>query len=79
MNPIQEAIEEIESREPGDKFTYTEVARRYNIDGRTLARRYQGVTGPRGLPIDPYTHKPKSNSETTARRLLNDVCHRQGS
>ncbi|OAG18892.1 hypothetical protein CC77DRAFT_896587, partial [Alternaria alternata] len=50
MNPIQEAIEEIESREPGDHFTYTEVARRYNIDRRTLARRHQGVTGPRGLP-----------------------------
>jgi transposase-like protein len=50
MNPIQEAVEEIESREPGDNFTYSEVARRYNIDRRTLARRHQGVTGPRGLP-----------------------------
>ena len=26
INPIQEAIEEIESRELGDYFTYTEVA-----------------------------------------------------
>jgi transposase-like protein len=50
VNPIQEAVEEIESCEPGDNFTSSEVARRYNIDRRTLARRHQGVTGPRGLP-----------------------------
>ncbi|KAG9191048.1 hypothetical protein G6011_09136 [Alternaria panax] len=74
MNPIQEAIEEIESREPGDNFTYTEVARRYNIDRRTLARRHQGVTGPRGLPhrsLHPQTEIELRNycKTLTERRL----------
>ena len=74
MNPIQEAIEEIESREPGDHFTYTEVARRYNIDRRTLARRHQGVTGPRGLPhrsLHPQTEIELRNycKTLTERRL----------
>ncbi|RYN27486.1 hypothetical protein AA0114_g12537, partial [Alternaria tenuissima] len=74
MNPIQEAIGEIESREPGDHFTYTEVARRYNIDRRTLARRHQGVTGPRGLPhrsLHPQTEIELRNycKTLTERRL----------
>ena len=50
MDLIQEAIREIGSREPGDDFRYREVARRHNVDRRTLARRHQGVTGQRGLP-----------------------------
>jgi transposase-like protein len=42
MDPIQEAIKEIESREPGDKFSYREVARKYGVDRTTLSRRHQG-------------------------------------
>jgi hypothetical protein len=49
MDPIQEAIEEIESREPGAYFLYSQVAKRYNVDQRTLARRHQGQTQPRHL------------------------------
>jgi hypothetical protein len=49
MDPIQKAIEEIESREPGAYFSYSQVAKRYNIDRRTLARRHQGQTQPRHL------------------------------
>ncbi|KAG9194058.1 hypothetical protein G6011_04093 [Alternaria panax] len=49
MDPIQAAIEEIESRDEGEHFTYSEVARRYGVDRRTLARRHQGKTQPREL------------------------------
>ncbi|KAL6702397.1 hypothetical protein ACN47E_002190 [Coniothyrium glycines] len=74
MNPIQEAIEEIESRKPGDNFTYAEVARRYNINERTLARRHQGVTGPRGLPhrsLHPQTKiKLRNYCKTLTKRRL---------
>ncbi|KNG52820.1 pogo transposable [Stemphylium lycopersici] len=42
MDPIQEAIRYIESREPGDDFSYREVARKYGVDRTTLSRRHQG-------------------------------------
>lgn len=47
MDPIEAAIEAIESREPGEHFTYTEVANRYNVSRHTLARRHKRVQAPR--------------------------------
>jgi DNA invertase Pin-like site-specific DNA recombinase len=44
MDPIQEAIEDIESREDGASFSYPEVARKFNINRTTLSRRHQGLT-----------------------------------
>jgi transposase len=41
MNPIQEAIDDIESRESGDNFSYREVAKKFNVDRTTLSRRHQ--------------------------------------
>jgi predicted transcriptional regulator len=32
MSPIQEAIEYIESREAGDKFSYRQVAKEFGVD-----------------------------------------------
>ncbi|KAG9194337.1 hypothetical protein G6011_04372 [Alternaria panax] len=32
MDPIQKAIEEIESREPGDDFSYNKVAAKYGVE-----------------------------------------------
>jgi transcriptional regulator with XRE-family HTH domain len=49
MDPIQEAIEEIKSRELGASFSYRQVAKKYGISYRTLARRHQGKTQPRAL------------------------------
>ena len=40
MDPIQEAIEEIESRELGASFSYRQVVKRFGISYRTLARRH---------------------------------------
>ncbi|KAH5363543.1 hypothetical protein HBI48_081690 [Parastagonospora nodorum] len=59
MDPIQAAIEDIESREPGERFTYTEVAAKYNIDRTTLSRRYRGIQAavgtqpPNGRKLSP--------------------------
>jgi hypothetical protein len=41
MNPVQEAIEDIESRELGDEFSCRKVAIRCNVGRTTLSRRHQ--------------------------------------
>jgi DNA-binding GntR family transcriptional regulator len=37
MDPIQEAIAEVELREPGDKFSYQQIAKKYSVNRVTLA------------------------------------------
>ena len=49
MDPIQEAIAEIESREPGDKFSYQQIAKKYGVNRVTLARRHKGETEAYGI------------------------------
>ncbi|KAH5390817.1 hypothetical protein HBI32_241910 [Parastagonospora nodorum] len=59
MDPIQAAIEDIESREPGERFTYTEVAAKHNINRTTLSRRHRGIQAavgtqpPNGRKLSP--------------------------
>ncbi|KAF1363038.1 hypothetical protein EJ07DRAFT_58652, partial [Lizonia empirigonia] len=43
MDPIDVAIEVIESREPEEHFTYTEIADQFNVSRSTLSRRHRGV------------------------------------
>jgi hypothetical protein len=40
MNPIQDAIEAIDSRPSGETFTYTEVAKIFKVHPETLRRRH---------------------------------------
>jgi hypothetical protein len=77
MNPIQEAIEYIESREPGDQFSYRKVAEKFNVDRTTLARRHQGkqstyaTKGKRQQLLDPQQeHKLVLYIERCVRRGL---------
>jgi hypothetical protein len=39
MAPIDEAIEELKSCEPGEQFTLREVAEKYDVNRSTLGRR----------------------------------------
>jgi hypothetical protein len=60
MDPIQEAIEEIESSNPGDEFSYQQIAKKYNINRCTLARRHKGLQeayGVRRLSLHPQHEK----------------------
>jgi hypothetical protein len=41
MDPIQEAIEYIESRESGDNVSYRKVAEKFGVNRSTLSRRHQ--------------------------------------
>jgi hypothetical protein len=43
MDPIEAAIEAIESREPGASFSYRKVAEQFKVNRTTLSRRYQGL------------------------------------
>jgi hypothetical protein len=41
MSSIEVALAAIESLKPGEKLVYTEIAAKYGVDRRTLARRHQ--------------------------------------
>jgi hypothetical protein len=45
MDPIQDAVEAIDSRPSGETFTYTEVATIFKVHPETLRRRHQGSQG----------------------------------
>jgi hypothetical protein len=49
MNSIEAALAVIELLEPGEKFTYTEVANQYRCSRVTLAPRHKGVSTSRSL------------------------------
>ena len=49
MDLIQEAIAEVESREPGDEFSYQQIAKKYGVNRVTLARRHKGETEAYGI------------------------------
>jgi transposase-like protein len=44
--PIDEAIEDLESRGLEEQFALKEVAEKHGVDRSTLGRRWRGVTGP---------------------------------
>jgi hypothetical protein len=46
MDPIQKAIEDIESREEGASFTYHEVGKGLGCNRTTLSQRHQGLQRP---------------------------------
>ncbi|KAJ8118951.1 hypothetical protein OPT61_g161 [Boeremia exigua] len=47
MEPINAALAEIDSLEPGESFTYTGIAKKHGVDRSTLARRHRRVQVPR--------------------------------
>jgi transposase len=51
MQPIDEAIRYLESREAGDNFSYRQVAKMFGVDRTTLSRRHKGVQGSREAKI----------------------------
>jgi hypothetical protein len=44
MSSIEAALAAIESLEPGEKLVYAQIAREYNIEPTTLARRHKGAS-----------------------------------
>jgi hypothetical protein len=47
MDPIEEAIKEIESLDPQETFSYAEIARKYGVVRTALMRRHKE------LPVSP--------------------------
>ncbi len=46
---VKDLFAEIESREPGASFSYNQIAKKYGVGRRTLARRHQGQNQPHTL------------------------------
>ncbi|OAG05784.1 uncharacterized protein CC84DRAFT_1205492 [Paraphaeosphaeria sporulosa] len=49
MDPIQAAINDIESLQPGESFSYSQMARKHHVVRSTLSRRHQGITQSRAV------------------------------
>jgi transposase-like protein len=47
MALIDEAVADLESRDPGEKVTLKEVAEKWGVNRSTLGRRWRRVIGPR--------------------------------
>ncbi|KAF2821476.1 hypothetical protein CC86DRAFT_302791, partial [Ophiobolus disseminans] len=44
MSPIEDALAEIESLEPGEDFSHRKIAAKYGVVRSTLTRRHQGAS-----------------------------------
>ncbi|KAF1828180.1 hypothetical protein BDW02DRAFT_513020 [Decorospora gaudefroyi] len=49
MEPIEVALADMDALKPGEKLVYTQVAKRFSVDRRILARRHQGLTTSRAI------------------------------
>jgi hypothetical protein len=47
MDPIQEAIADLESQEPGKQLSYSKLAAKWKVNRVTLTRRHKGIQGTR--------------------------------
>ena len=54
MTPIDDAITDLESQEPGEQLVLAEFARKWGVTRSTLSRRWRRVTGPKS---DGYAHQ----------------------
>jgi transposase-like protein len=61
MDPIQKAIEEIELREPGASFSYSQTARKYGVVRSTLTRTHQRQNQP--LKLGRHFMHPQREQE----------------
>lgn len=60
MAPIDDAIEDLKSRDPGEHFTLREIAEKYQVNRSTLGRRWRGVTASRE---DGYLNQQALNQQ----------------
>jgi hypothetical protein len=49
MAPIDDATEDLGSRDPGERFTLKEIAEKYQVNRSTLGRRWRGLTASRDV------------------------------
>jgi transposase len=76
MNPIQEAIADIESRESGDNFSYREVAKKFNLDRKTLSRWHQGKQTTNAASGEAQRHLNPQQEQELVRYIAR--CTRRG-
>ena len=52
MSPIDDALASLESLNPGESFSYKQVAIKYGCDRNTLSQRHRGVQGSMAKKIE---------------------------
>ncbi|KAF2831232.1 hypothetical protein CC86DRAFT_366647 [Ophiobolus disseminans] len=72
MAPIDNAIAAIELLEPGEQFSYREVARRFNVSNTTLTRRHKGRQSTREAKNDTQLALHPQQEEELV-RYINDL------
>jgi hypothetical protein len=77
MNPIQEAIQDIKSRELGDDFSYREVVKNFDVDQTTLSRRHQGKQTTNAASREAQRHLNSQQEQELMQYI--ERCTRRGS
>jgi hypothetical protein len=76
MDPIQAAIDEIKSLEPGERVTYAEMARRHSVDCNTLLQNHRQVQSSRTTKrINQQKLNPQQEQELV--RYIKGLTERQ--
>src|ERR1700744_6490891 len=64
MAPIDEALEELESLRPGERFSYTEIANKHGCNRTTLSKRHRGLQGTRAAQYESQRVLTDEQSQT---------------
>ncbi|KAF2727567.1 hypothetical protein EJ04DRAFT_134164, partial [Polyplosphaeria fusca] len=75
MGAIEDAIAAIESREPGDSFSYRAIANQFGVNRTTLSRRHQGRQAPMEAKIEAQ-HKVNLQQEMELVRYIEELTKR---
>ena len=75
MAPIDEALEHLESLQPGEKPNYQRVAKLYHCDRSTLSRRHRGVMGSKAAQYQQQ-RLLNDQQEKTLVKYIDELCGR---
>lgn len=64
MAPIDLALEELRSLNPGENINITKVAKKYGVQRSTLSRRFNGVSGPKEAQYNNQRFLNSQQSDT---------------
>ncbi|KAF2176625.1 hypothetical protein K469DRAFT_399391 [Zopfia rhizophila CBS 207.26] len=75
MSPLELALDELKSLEPGEKFNFTATANKYGCDRSTLSKRFRGVQRSREEKHENQRHL-NNQQEKSLLQYIDDLCKR---